>query len=389
MSTLAPQITIDPEFKALIPQLTDEERAQLEQNLVADGCREPLVIWDDILIDGHNRLEICMRRGIRYQTEVKNFESRDAAKIWIIRNQFGRRNIQPYVRAELALKLEPLIAAKAKENQRAGGAVGGQSPAKGLQNSVKASEKVNTQANLATVAGVSHDTIARAKVIAERAPEPVKQALRKGETSINKVYTDIKRQEREERRDERRHENAKKIELITKPADIAAVGARFATIVIDPPWDWGDEGDVNQMGRAKPDYSTMGLDELMELPVSRLADDDCHIYLWITNRSLPKGFKLLDRWGFRYVTALTWVKESFGMGNYFRGSTEHVLFGVKGSQMLRRKDVGTHFSAKRPGGHSAKPEEFYKLVETCSPGPYLEMFARRERSGWKTWGENS
>ena len=157
--------------------------------------------------------------------------------------------------------------------------------------------------------------------------------------------------------------------------------------MIDPPWDWGDEGDVDQLGRARPTYGTMTFDELLALPVGERADVDCHLYLWITNRSLPKGFALMERWGFRYITALTWCKPSIGMGNYFRGSTEHVLFGVRGSQQLKRKDVGTWFAAPRgPNGHSSKPGEFYPLVESCSPGPYLEMFARSERAGWLSWG---
>jgi N6-adenosine-specific RNA methylase IME4 len=168
-------------------------------------------------------------------------------------------------------------------------------------------------------------------------------------------------------------------------------GSRFATILIDPPWDWGDEGDVNQMGRAKPDYATMGIDELKALPIGRLSDIDCHMYCWITNRSLPKGFELLSAWGFRYVTMLTWGKKSFGLGNYFRGQSEHLLFGVKGSQMLKRKDAGTMLPQwdRGKGGHSSKPEEIYGFIESCSPGPYLEMFSRTDRKGWTRWGADA
>ena len=134
----------------------------------------------------------------------------------------------------------------------------------------------------------------------------------------------------------------------------------------------------------------MSIAQLADLPVGELADVDCHLYMWVTNRSLPKGFGLLERWGFRYITALTWVKPSFGMGNYFRGQTEHVLFGVRGSQMLRRRDVGTYFAADRgAGGHSSKPGAFYALVESCSPGPYLEMFSRSARANWTHWGEST
>ena len=162
----------------------------------------------------------------------------------------------------------------------------------------------------------------------------------------------------------------------------------FQTIVTDPPWDWSDEGDVNQFGRTKPEYATMPIEEIEKLPIDKISDENCHLYLWVTNRSLPKAFRLIKNWGFRYITCLTWVKPSIGVGNYFRGSTEQVLFAVKGCQPLKRKDVGTHFLANRGEVHSAKPDEFYSLVESCSYAPYIDVFGRKERDGWSVWGEN-
>jgi N6-adenosine-specific RNA methylase IME4 len=144
--------------------------------------------------------------------------------------------------------------------------------------------------------------------------------------------------------------------------------------------------DADPFGRGLPTYATMTIGQIADLPVANLAQPNAHLYLWVTNRSLPNGFALLERWGFRYVTCLTWHKSRFGMGNYFRGQSEHVLFGVRGSMPLLRKDVGTVFTGERPGRHSAKPDEFYQLVETCSPGPWLELFARKPRRGWVSWG---
>jgi N6-adenosine-specific RNA methylase IME4 len=183
-------------------------------------------------------------------------------------------------------------------------------------------------------------------------------------------------------------ENERKV--AEAPSLDAAVleGGIFSTIVIDPPWDAGDEGDVNQFGRTQPTYATMPFEVVKDLEVPHLSADDCHLYLWITNRSLPKGFQLLEAWGFRYVTMLTWCKPSIGVGNYYRNNTEQILFGVKGSLGILRHDVGTWFEAPRGDRHSAKPDEFYDMVDTCSPGPKLDMFARRTRPGWYTWGEN-
>ena len=157
----------------------------------------------------------------------------------------------------------------------------------------------------------------------------------------------------------------------------------WPTIVIDPPWRYDN---VATRGAAEDHYPTMSLGELVDLDLP--AADNAHLYLWVTNGFLPDGFDLLDAWGYRYKTVLTWCKPSIGMGNYFRNNTEHVLFGVRGSLPTQRKDVGTWFAADR-GPHSSKPESFYDLVESCSPGPYLEMFARRRRFGWDTWGNEA
>jgi N6-adenosine-specific RNA methylase IME4 len=160
----------------------------------------------------------------------------------------------------------------------------------------------------------------------------------------------------------------------------------FSAISIDPPWDWGDEGDVDQLGRAKPTYITMPFPEIKNLPIISRSKPDCHLYLWITNRSLPKGFELLEAWGFRFITLLTWGKPHFGMGNYFRGQTEHIMFGVKGSLPILRHDIGTLFQFNRGNNHSSKPDEIFGLLATCSPEPRLEMFARKEHEGWMPWG---
>ena len=189
-------IKIDEEFKSLIPPLSSEEYELLEKSCVEEGIRDALIVWEtasgpDILIDGHNRWEISAKHaGLEFQVKKYNFNSREEVKEWIIRNQLGRRNIPPFVRAELALKLKPVIAEKAKENQKsAGGAV--------PQKSAKA---VNTREELAKAAKVSHDTIHKVEVIQQKASEKEKQALRKGDLSINKVYSDIVASEHETRK---------------------------------------------------------------------------------------------------------------------------------------------------------------------------------------------
>lgn len=384
-------IQIDGEFNALIPALSDEERAGLEQNLLDNGCLDPLKIWEEenILIDGHNRFALCQQHNIPFQPQYLSFPDRTAVKVWIIRNQFDRRNINNYTRSRLALQLGYLFQQKAKENLSKGHFNAPQYRQQGkpaLVNSPKL-EVIDTREELAKIAKVGSQTIARVKKIEEKAKPEVKQALEQGTMSINEAYKHVKWQEKAEKQEAKRQQNLALIQHSnTEITKIFEVEQKFSTLVLDPPWDWGDESDCNQLGRAKPEYATMTFDDILSLPIERLSEDNAHMYLWITNRSLPKGFILLDKWGFRYITCLTWCKPSFGMGNYFRGSTEQILFGVKGSMPLLRHDVGTWFEASRPGGHSEKPPEAYQMIESCSHPTYIELFARKERKGWFTWG---
>ena len=132
-------------------------------------------------------------------------------------------------------------------------------------------------------------------------------------------------------------------------------------------------------------YVGMTLDQMAAVPIGAQAEDDAHIYVWTTNAFLRDTFPLLDAWGFTYKTMLTWEKNQLGMGLYFRGTTEHVLFGVRGRLKLLRRDLPTHFRAPRTR-HSEKPQAFYDMVETASPGPYLDVFARKQRMGWSVAG---
>ena len=185
-------IRIDNEFKSLIPPLSDEEYRQLEENCIKDGIRDPLVVWhvpngDDILVDGHNRFEISAKHGgIPFQIKRMTFDLREDAIIWIILNQFGRRNLEAYDRGVLALKVKPMIAKRAKERQRCG-----QGGVLLNQKSDEASE-VNTTKELAKIAGVSHDTIHKVEVIQNSGDKKLIEDVRNGETSINKAYQTVK-----------------------------------------------------------------------------------------------------------------------------------------------------------------------------------------------------
>lgn len=173
------------------------------------------------------------------------------------------------------------------------------------------------------------------------------------------------------------------------------LAGRFSTILADPPWQF-----QNRTGKMAPEhkrllrYSTMELEEIFELPVAEFASAASHLYLWVPNALIAEGLEVMKRWGFTYKTNLVWYKvrkdggpDGRGVGFYFRNVTELVLFGVRGSMRTLapgRRQVNILSSRKRE--HSRKPEELYDLIETCSPGPYLELFARHTRQGWRQWG---
>jgi N6-adenosine-specific RNA methylase IME4 len=171
---------------------------------------------------------------------------------------------------------------------------------------------------------------------------------------------------------------------------------RFRTILADPPWQF-----MNRTGKMAPEhrrlhrYHTMTLEEIAALPVSQYATDPAHLYLWVPNALVAEGLEVMRSWGFTYKSNLVWYKvrqdggpDGRGVGFYFRNVTELVLFGVRGYMRTLppgRRQVNLLYSRKRE--HSRKPEELYKIIEACSPGPYLELFARHGRAGWVAWGD--
>lgn len=366
--------------------LPDDELNKLADSIRANGLRHPIILYEGKVLDGRNRTLACEIAGVTPEySEFKGTHEEAIAATWA--DNHDRRHLTSSQKAAAwVIKEEKLESvrrqvdgwkAEAAERIKAGKADPRQKIAQG---GTKPDDR-KTDAKIAKQAGTNRTYVAQAKKIKDERPAAF-EAVHAGEKTLSEVNREIK----EEKRQAKREEAARQI-AEAPTIDAAVTAAKFTTLVVDPPWDWGDEGDKDQLGRGRTTYGEIGFDDLLAFPVGDKAASDAHIYLWITNRSLPKGFKLLDAWGFRYVTCLTWCKPSFGMGNYYRGSTEQVLFGVRGSLPLKRRDVGTWFEAPRgQDGHSSKPAEFYELVESCSPGPYLDVFSRRERRGWVCWG---
>jgi N6-adenosine-specific RNA methylase IME4 len=179
----------------------------------------------------------------------------------------------------------------------------------------------------------------------------------------------------------------------------ALAGRKFKTILADPPWQF-----QNRTGKVAPEhkrlnrYGTMTLDEIKALPVAITAADTAHLYLWVPNALLSEGLEVMRSWGFQYKSNIVWHKvrkdggsDGRGVGFYFRNVTEIILFGVRGrnARTLAPGRSQVNYLSSRKREHSRKPDEQYPLIETCSPGPYLELFARGARPRWTIWGHQA
>jgi len=156
---------------------------------------------------------------------------------------------------------------------------------------------------------------------------------------------------------------------------------RYKTILADPPWNIQQGGNYGAIKH----YNLMTLDQIKAMPVADLCEDDAHCWLWVTNSTLRYGYEVLEAWGFTPRSIFTWIKPRFNLGVYLRNATEHILFGTRGKAPILFKAQPTwgYFPLQE---HSHKPEEQYAIIERCSPGPYLELFARRNQLGWDAWG---
>ena len=276
-------ITIDPEIASQCPPLTADERAGLEASVLAEGCRDPLVVWDTaterILLDGHNRLEICKRHGKEYTVRPMQFEDRLGAMIWVLQNQRSRRNLTDDQRAILADRERELLSKQAvSEAAKQKAALRWGYPLNDVINGHPEREPKNTRAEVAERAGISERKVQQAKTVREKRPDLAKRVV-SGEMPLAAAVREIRREEIRAQLEDVAAQDAKAIQGV------------YDVIVIDPPWPMEKiERDVapNQVAF---DYPTMTLDEIASLEIPYA--DDCHVWLWTTHRFMPGSLFLI------------------------------------------------------------------------------------------------
>ena len=372
MENTTTELAIDNEFRDLVTPLTREEYSQLETNILAEGCRHPLVVWAGVIIDGHNRYRICKEHGLPFEVEEIDFADRRQAINWIIDNQLGRRNLAPW-------QMSILRGKRYNAEKQQGARTDLTFPQFG--------EKLSASERLADQYGVSKNTIQRdgefAKAAERAAADTETPLMQLSKAQILEAVKAIQNEVREQKR----HEIVQKLESIEEKTVKTMLGV-YDVIVLDPPWPMEKiERDVapNQVAF---EYPTMSMEEIAELNIP--ADDNCHVWLWTTQKFLPAAFDLLDKWGLKYVCTFTWHKpggfQPWGLPQY---NSEFVLYARRGSPaFIDFTDFKTCFEAPR-GAHSEKPQVFYDLVKRVTAGRRLDMFNRRKIDGFDGWGKEA
>ena len=359
-------MNINTSIASLCPPLTAAEYSELEASILGPGgCRDALVVWQeqDTLLDGHNRFEICTKHQIAYKTVMMSFANEADAKTWVIHTQLARRNLTPFQRLELAFALEAGWKEQAKRNQLAG------TKLDLYQNSGKG---LTTDKELAAVAGVSHDTAARSKVIASKATEELKALVRSGECSINQAYTKIRAELCRSR-------------VLEKIAATPLPDQKYRVLYADPPWQYDNQ--LFDYGEAERHYPTMSLADICALPVEGLTEANAVLFLWATSPMLPEALAVIAAWGFTYKANFCWNKERGVFGHYHAGNHELLLIGVKGSCVPDIKELLPSVVTLRKGKHSEKPKFFRDMIDKLyTAGKRLELFARATAPGWDAWG---
>jgi len=388
------QVVIDSEFRSLIPPLRPDERAELEASIASSGCRDPLTVWGDVLVDGHNRHEICARLGVPFAVVRVEFNDRIDALIWIRKNQLARRNLTDDQRSINAERLRLLQSAKVRRDQakQARSAVVKRNPTVNpdvshtlcdtseipshiSQQPPQKKPKRDTREEAAKAADVPRRKMSSAALVVDARPD-LADKVEQGEIKLADAVREIKRAEVIE-----------KLESV-EAREQKELAGEYDVIVIDPPWPMQKiERDVapNQVAF---EYPVMQEDEIAALKMPAAAD--CHMWLWTTHRFLPMALRLLDAWGFKYVCTFVWHKpggfQPIGLPQY---NCEFALYARKGSpKFIDTKAFPVCFNAAR-GAHSEKPGEFYEVVRRVTAGRRIDIFNRRAIDGFDVWGKES
>lgn len=371
-----------------LPDLPPEQYEALKADIAARGVLVPVVLDEDgEVIDGHHRKRAADELGIDYPREIHAGLSDDERQEMAVVLNLRRRHLTREQRRALVAGLRGRGWSTRRIADTTGVAqttvrryISGEPFGSPGARSVGRDGKSYPARRPAAITAKSAREVERARTVLREADGALADEFRAGDLSPDRAYMRLQKAQRAAEVEQR----------AADLGDCPPPDGRYRTVVLDPPWP------VNVLPRDdRPgqhlQYATMTVEDIRALPVPDLLDPDgAHLYLWVTHRFLPAGLDLLEAWGCRYECQLTWVKPNgFTPFGTWRYTSEHVLFARAGRGLpLSRAGLPLDFAAPT-AGHSVKPGEFYELVRAASPGPRLEMFARRANDGFTAWGNEA
>jgi N6-adenosine-specific RNA methylase IME4 len=379
------------EIANIFPLFADSELEALTQDIKNHGLREAIWLYEGKILDGRNRYMACTQAGV--MPSFRLYEGTDPVG-FVVSLNLHRRHLNESQRGMVSANIAKLAAHRPKENK--------------IESAQICAVNIPTQTEAAQMLNVSRRTVQHARAVQdEGAPELIEQVVRgnvavstasevatlpreeqaeivaKGEKAILEAAKKI----RAEKLETRRVEKIERIAEISSRSRDLNIAQRFPIVYVDPPWRY--EGNICDETRDLDNhYPTMTDDELRNLPVANIATDDAMLFVWSTNSHLPLAIELIKHWGFEYKNNFAWVKDKVGLGVYNRGQHELLLVARKGGIPVPPPQGRTPSVVQAARlEHSEKPTEFYELIERAYPElPKIELFARRDRTGWASWG---
>lgn len=366
-------------YANIFPLIEGGQFDELKEDIKTHGLLQPVILYEGKILDGRNRYRACLAIGL--EPRYEQYEGIDPLG-YVISLNLKRRHMTKEQLAAVAVQNEALLSdlqARARERQKATQIKSGAAPTVAQ----KVAEPKESLQQLAEVFQTNKQYVKEAKAVKERAPEAF-AAVVKGDKGLRDAYQDLKK-------DERRAVIAAQIEQI-KEEGITPIDGKYEVIVIDPPWRYDDTEIPNYApngNRGTSPYPTMSMEEIRNIKIP--CSDNCVLWLWTTNYFMKDAFTLLKEWGFENKTILTWVKNRYGTGKWLRSQTEHCILAIKGTPIYNRDAAASKSTVLMADmrEHSRKPDEFYALVEELCVGHRLDYFAREQRPGWSTYGNDT
>ena len=327
----------------------------LARSIQEIGLLHPIVVRPDgVLIAGERRFRALKLLGWT-KVPVTVIDLDKVIRGEVAENVF-RQDFRPSEMVQIARALEPLLRKEAKTRQGA---------RTDLRETFHDVDGGKTRDKLGACVGVSGRTLEKMMAIVDAAEQHPRK--------FGRLIDEMDRT----RKTSRPYRELLRLKDEQRIRKLRPVPGKFATLIVDCPWEY----DQSLAGRARPPYATMTQDELLALPIQKWAADECHLYCWATNATMRPALELVAAWGFEQKTILTWVKNCWGLGAYFRNQSEHVIFAIRGTRGTRSDSLSTVFYAPQQAD-SEKPDEFYNLVRRASFPPYGEAFQRATRPGF-------